>query len=334
MERTVSFYDVSKWQEKPHLQTGGTRNKVIIEDTGNGNLYYFKTSLKRTNDAYKYEFWSEIIASAIGAELGFNTLHYDIALNETEIGCLSKSMIKNDQMILSELVEYLCSCDANYNPEYKDSYTQYSFHFIKKALEVHGLENKIQHIIETIIFDSLIGNGDRHQENWGFIVFDIKKTPNTSIPSILKDFKELRQKNPNIPDILKIEFAPIYDNGSCLGRELLDAKIENMLKDDQTFHTYIQHDRCEIRWDTVEKINHFDLLTNIMATHADYRKIIIDRIGQIINKFDTERIQKITYEIDANLPKDLNNRKLPDNRKQFICRLLSIRFNKLKDIVK
>ncbi|MDR2704270.1 MAG: hypothetical protein LBC02_00685 [Planctomycetaceae bacterium] len=83
----MQFYDVSEWQEKPHFQTSGTRNKIVVEDS-NGDLYYFKTSLKRSNDSYKYEFWSEIIASSVGAELGFNTLHYDIALHKKEIGDL------------------------------------------------------------------------------------------------------------------------------------------------------------------------------------------------------------------------------------------------------
>ncbi|MDR2704271.1 MAG: hypothetical protein LBC02_00690 [Planctomycetaceae bacterium] len=49
----------------------------------------------------------------------------------------------------------------------------------------------------------------------------------------------------------KIEFAPIYDSGSCLGRELLDEKVEKMLKDDQMLHVYISHDRCEVIGGTV-----------------------------------------------------------------------------------
>jgi hypothetical protein len=55
-EKMIEFYDISDWPEKPHFQTGGTRNKVIVENPGDENLYYFKTSLKRTNDEYKHEF--------------------------------------------------------------------------------------------------------------------------------------------------------------------------------------------------------------------------------------------------------------------------------------
>lgn len=58
----ADFYDTSVWNEKPWYQTGGTRSKVILENPDNHLVYYFKTSLKRENSEYKYEFWSEIVA--------------------------------------------------------------------------------------------------------------------------------------------------------------------------------------------------------------------------------------------------------------------------------
>jgi hypothetical protein len=344
MERTVQFYDISEWQEQSYLQTGGTRNKIVVEDINSGDLYYFKTSLKRANDSYRYEFWSEIIAAAIGVELGFNTLHYDIALHRNEVGCLSKSMINADKKVLSELVEYLCSYDNTYDPESKESYPQYTFHFIKEALNAHGLGDMIRHIIETIIFDSIIGNGDRHQENWGFIVPDIQalvmgeanEKSAYKIPLLLKYFKTSHQNISNDQDIvsaLKIEFAPIYDSGSSLGRELFDEKVEQMLKDKQMFHAYLSHDRCEIRWNG-SKMSHFELLERIVAEHLDYKKIVIDRIKQIVSVLNIEHIEKIVYEIDEHLLPELDWSKLPDYRKRFICQLVLLRCDKLKELIK
>ena len=308
--RMIEFYDISQWQEKRHFQTGGTRNKVIVENPEDWNLYYFKTSLKRANDEYKYEFWSEIIASAIGRELGFNTLQYDVAFNKNEIGCLSKSMIDANKNNLSEIINYLRGYDSNYNPENKDSYAKYTFYFIEQTLNEYGLVDEMPHIITTIIFDSLIGNGDRHQENWGFI-----------IPSM------------HGVDTIKGVFAPIYDSGSCLGRELLDKKVEKMLNDDRMLCAYINRDHCEIRWDNDKKISHFDLIKKIME-QPTYKRIVEDEIKRVEKAFNIEKIEKIINDVDKRLPENLKQHKLPENRKQLIKKIVSLRYNKLKEILK
>ncbi|MDR0611603.1 MAG: hypothetical protein LBG58_15955 [Planctomycetaceae bacterium] len=335
--RIVQFYDISEWQEKSHYQTGGTRNKNIVENI-DGGLYYFKTSLERSNNSYQYEFWSEIIASRVGAELGFATLHYDIAWYKEKIGCHSKSMVDVDKNVLSEIVKYLCSYDNAYNPNSKESYSQYTFGFIEESLRAHNLIDKIQCIIETIIFDSLIGNGDRHQENWGFIVPDTLKSKEKRVnkKSMIDYFKVQHRKTANdigIVHVPKIEFAPIYDSGSCLGRELLDVKVEQMLKDNQMLDAYLSRDRCEVRWEGA-KMSHFDLIARIMTKQLNYRKVVTDKIEQVTNLFSVERIQKIIFEIDKHLPVDLSWGKLPSNRKQFMFQLISLRLGKLKEFIK
>jgi hypothetical protein len=184
----AEFYDISGWQEKPHLQTGGTRNKAVFEHPQTGDLYYFKTSLKKEVLDHKYEFWSEIIASEVGRALGFDTLRYDIACHKDKVGCLSKSMV-NAGSKLFEGTNYLAGYDPTYDPRDKSSYAQYTFRFIEKALNEYRLKDKIGHLIRAIIFDSLIGNGDRHQGNWGFIV-----------PSIADSFMADEKKKNSVAD--------------------------------------------------------------------------------------------------------------------------------------
>jgi hypothetical protein len=297
----IAFYDVSEWMEKQYITAGGTRNKVIVEHPNRG-VFYFKTSLER----YKYEFWSEIIASAVGEELGFNTLHYDIAWNKTDIGCLSSSMESKDQTVLIEIVKILRNYDNTYKPEIKQSYSQYTFQFIEKAFETHQIIDQMSHIVETIVFDSLIGNGDRHQENWGFIFFF---------------------------DSEKIQFSPIYDSGSCLGRELIDGKIQQMLTHSEILSFYINRGLCEIRWDTMKKkLNHFDLILKIIKQTL-YKEIALNKIKQVIDKFNINNIRRIVYEVDKNLPEQYCSYKLPDIRKQIIVEMIQARFNRLKGIL-
>ena len=161
----AEFFDISDWQEKIHYQTGGTRNKSVVENLSTTDLYFFKKSIPK----YQHEFWSEIIASEVGNALGFNVLKYDIANKNGEVGCISKLMINPEFQQLTEGINYLQGYDSTYLPEKKESYEKYTFHFIEEALKEYNLEKTIPDLIRTIIFDSIIGNGDRHQENWGII---------------------------------------------------------------------------------------------------------------------------------------------------------------------
>ncbi|MDR2704272.1 MAG: hypothetical protein LBC02_00695 [Planctomycetaceae bacterium] len=81
-------------------------------------------------------------------------------------------------------------------------------------------------------------------------------------------------------------------------------------------------------------MSHFDLIQKIMKKYPQYKKIVVNKIKQIISVLDTKRIQKIIYEIDKNLPIELNCNKLPDNRKQLMVCLILLRFDKLKEFVK
>jgi len=344
----AEFYDISNWQKKRLFQTGGTRNKSIFENPNTEELFYFKTSLKKEIIDYKYEFWSEILASEIGNELGFATLKYDIAWYKYEIGCLSKSMVDTNIRKLSEGINYLRGYDPNYNPDNKASYSQYTFHFIEKALNEYRLKDEMKHLVTVLIFDSLIGNGDRHQENWGFIVPNIMKIDEFTekIKNRLIDLKSFRfflkfiidktgVSNKDFEKLLdssKGVFAPIYDSGSSLGRELSNEKVEIMLKDYKMIESYINRDRCEIRW-TDEKISHFELI-KLIKEKTIYKNVVENEIKRISEKFNKSNIEKIIEDVDKELPNNLFQYKLPDNRKKLIGKIVLLRLEKLKQIVK
>ena len=59
------------------------------------------------------------------------------------------------------------------------------------------------------------------------------------------------------------KFAPIYDSGSCLGRELLDDRVVQMLGDEDLIYQYVEKGKSEIHWNN-EKKSHFDLIKNIL----------------------------------------------------------------------
>lgn len=162
----AKLYDITNWSEQSWWSTGGTRNKKIYQNPESGELYYFKESLKKGQRDYKHEFWSEILASQIGRFLGFNMLMYDIAIRGEVVGCISKSMIDPDAEELIEGGKYLQAYDNSFNPKNVKERNYYSFKLILDSLNHFNKQEYLKDLVETIVFDALIGNSDRHQENW------------------------------------------------------------------------------------------------------------------------------------------------------------------------
>ena len=102
----------------------------------------------------------------------------------------------------------------------------------------------MKEIVETIVFDAVIGNSDRHQENWAFI------TENYWPSEIYREFDHifLRIRSPKL-------MAPIYDNGSSLGRELNEEKVALLLNNVMQLERYIDKGTSEIHWEDA-KISH------------------------------------------------------------------------------
>lgn len=345
----ADFFDITNWVEKPWYQTGGTRSKMIVENPENHLDYYFKTSLKKERKDYKYEFWSEIIASEVGLLLGFDVLKYDIAYNGKELGCISQSMVTQGVNKLNEGISYLTGYDTTYQPaDKKTSKTQYTFQFIVEALKSYKLERFVESVIQIIIFDSLIGNSDRHQENWGILteynevirlLEDLSNNKKKSglelvVYSLLSLSSKLRKTE--YKTVLKeIElanssgnFAPIYDSGSSLGREKEEEKVIQMLRDDVMMEAFIRRGESEIHWQG-EKLNHFELIRHV---NNEYHEIVLKTINGIVGKFSEESIRKIIQDIDKNVPDGIIINKLSEERKEFIIKIITLRFQKLKEI--
>lgn len=171
-------------------------------------------------------------------------------------------------------------------------------------------------MISTIIFDSIIGNEDRHQENWGIIVS--QRTLQV----------QRRFRKPQLVRQVICEYSPIYDSGSSLGRELLEEKVNRMLKDNNEFEAYIRRGKSEIHWEGIKgKQPHLDLLSKIAASgHSEYVKKEIDRIRSV---YVESNVSEIIRSIDNCLPEELSNKKIPDNRKELLIKLVNLRIKKL-----
>tara|TARA_R110000764_G_scaffold208541_1_gene294196 strand:- start:86 stop:1177 length:1092 start_codon:yes stop_codon:yes gene_type:complete len=356
------FIDISDWNKIPYSSTGGTRAKNIYVFPKDGKEYFFKGSKKLKDGSFKFrtEFWSEIVSSKIGQMLGFNLLDYNIGFDindEQQIGCLSKSMVEHSENKLSEGVEFLRGFDSKYNPKIDED--RYTVDFIKKTFKFFELSEFEPHFVQMLVFDLIIGNSDRHQENWGFISKfkeSIQQMDNEIIVTkgffsklILKIIKLLakgtleqreimRQKNVSPSKILlktqskivETVFSPIYDSGCCLGRELEDEKIKQMLKNPQMISTYIERGRSEVRYHQGGKPKHFEFIQELQKEYPNVFKDIIETIN---TNFYKENLRTLILDIDQKLPSELSHFALPEHRKLLMHKLVTLRTEKLLKII-
>lgn len=349
----AKLYDISHWSEQSWWNTGGTRDKKIYLNPDDLELYYFKQSFKKGQRDYKHEFWSEIIASEIGELLGFKVLSYQIAIRGEVVGCISKSMINQTSEELVEGGKYLQAFDNTFKPEDLKLRNQYNFELIRKALVSFNKENHLLQFIETIVFDAIIGNSDRHQENWAIINTHSKISE--SLTQIERDIKtgklemfpswiqklikriytikgDLRPEVQNVKLLLAKEtrYAPIYDSGCSFGRELDDERITLMLNDEMELQKYVSKGLAEIHWNTT-KISHFALVENLIKD-SKLKEMVLATLNRALKNFDKQRVEFIVSAIDADLLKQGYPNGLPSERKVFIVKLLALRIRRLSEI--
>jgi len=342
-----------------YQNTTGSRSKKIAVNPETNDEYFFKGSKELYTGEIRYptEFWSEIISSKIGQSLGFNMLDYNIGYNTNDnqkIGCLSKSMVNNSINKLTEGKAYLTGYRSSYNPD-KDK-KDYTFQFIRDTLIDFNYGSYIYNLLDIIVFDAIIGNSDRHQENWGIItnfeqtikeIDEGLKDPKNrrfkrwglhferavAIVQALRFKEKLKIKKRDLKiesDLISNNFSPIYDSGCCLGRELLDVKVEKMISDKQMLEAYIKKGVSEIHWKGIrKKQNHFEL---IKLLKKEYSSQIISLIKKVQENYSEEKIIEIINNVDNNLPDNLKKHKLPQNRKELMVKLVTLRIERLLEI--
>lgn len=332
----TEFVDISNWSlhewSKPQK---GSRPNNIYENPQTGELFFFKQS--KSN--YPTEIWSEIVASKLGQLIGFNILDYNIAFDKKLVGCLSKSMVDKEKgEELYHGIDILSDNIKDFEITSKPICSFQDWEYICSNNEL--FKNFVQNFIETILFDAIIGNTDRHTENWAFIRILKVKIQNNKLKQKIDWLKTVYSifklkpsihfnSNINFEISHNFNFSPIYDSGSCLGREIGEKKIETFLKDDDQILRYILNGKSEIKWNR-EEFNLFEIAKKVKSL---YPKIFEEKINLVFNKNIEKEIDNLIDTIDVNAGNNYKGILLSQNRKMLIKELLKRRINYLKKIL-
>ena len=117
---------------------------------------------------------------------------------------------------------------------------------------------------DMFIADCLVGNFDRHNGNWGFLINESLK---------------------------KVEIAPIYDCASCLYPQLTDERINEIINNEEEMEARIFVFPTSALKINDKKINYFDYISSL--ENEDCNKALL----RIFPKINIEAINKIIDEI-------------------------------------
>ncbi|MDX2227513.1 MAG: HipA domain-containing protein [Verrucomicrobiae bacterium] len=198
----------------------------------NGENWLFKEARKNTG-----EDWSEKVASEIGRLLGLPTHYTELAVWQDRRGCAVKSFLPSDQSVLVHGNELLGGLITGYDKEKEWGQSDHTFDNIVTVIEAlfpvgpkrYEASNRM---VGYLVFDALVGNTDRHHQNWGVLIE--------------------RHSGKVSQAIYTLQLAPTYDHGSTLGRELTDETRERHLKEGTLDH-YIFKGRGGIYKDAISK---------------------------------------------------------------------------------
>lgn len=161
--------------------------------------------------------------------MGLPTHDVRIACYEGHIGCAVRSFLEKHE-ILVHGNELLGGAIKGYDKDKQRGQSAHNFSNIVETVEkwFPGKFRKSASLnfVGYLVFDALVGNTDRHHENWGMLLKPVKVS------------KADRQMGEQMR--FKVALAPTFDHGSSLGRELRDERVQLLLADPMGIQRYIR----------------------------------------------------------------------------------------------
>lgn len=239
---------------------------------------------KKKNISYINNAFSEYIGSNIFKIVGFltqNTILGIYKYNEIEkIVCACEDFTDSNKTLYEfENLALSTNPDKKIETELSD---------ILNVLDENKIINSAkikEKFWNMFIIDALIGNTDRHNGNWGFLVDNQTK---------------------------EVEFAPIYDCGSCLNPMIDDNKIEK-LKENEIKNLAINCYSC--LKENGKKINYMTYIKD--AINEECNKAII----RVFKDINIVKINNFISEVSC----------MSNVRKEFYKKLINIRYKIIEE---
>ena len=287
---------LSEWVLEPEEM--GSKRKFWYRAPGeNQRRWLFKSPQERTG-----QHWAEKIAAEIAGVLGIRRAAVELAGFNGQQGSATKSFVHSGlelvhgNQLLSTLIQ-------DYEPEKRFHQADHTVENILTEVDtifgdkVSKIDAKSR-LAEYLVLDAMIGNTDRHHENWGVL---------------------RRRKN----DVWYGVVAPSFDHASSLGRELLDDRRDRLLTENRVGN-YVERGRGAIYWST-EGAHGPSPIELVRRTAPCYPDIFRPALTKI-EKLDETLVEDLL----ARMPEEWMSR----SAKEFTTALMRYSIGQLKEVLR
>jgi hypothetical protein len=199
------IFDISQIDREENEQLG-SKEKFWIEHPQLGRCLF-----KKNRSMEVGEDWSEKIASELCNLIQLPHAKYELAVDNSNPGILSRSFLGSSAKLIlgNEILTTI------YLDDYPQDHRDLSSHTIARIVNAFdraeillpldwtppkGISKVSDVFVGYLLLDALIGNSDRHHENWGIVEQE-----------------------------LQLYLAPTYDHASSLGRNITDEERDRRL---------------------------------------------------------------------------------------------------------
>lgn len=270
--------------------------------------YLFKEAIRSSTDfriqRHPDQYWSEIIAFKIGRLMGVSIPPAFVAINsETgEPGSIIEWYTGYDTEKferVSQGGDHMQDMIENYDRDKGKQHNLHSLIVFSKLLSTHLF---LEHDWKVywglcLCFDALIGNTDRHQDNWE-IIWGEKSS----------------------------RFSPYFDNGTSLGHEIFPNKFNRMVQDETMLSAYINRGCHHMKWSLNDE-KRLPLIGGVVRYCSKYPEVIpvlLDKLNWNIEHLSKILINLTVFNIKSPLTVERAEfiYKLTANRKQLLIKEL------------
>ena len=220
---SLDAYRVMEIEERwaAELEAMGTKPKFWCQPDGGEELWLFKYPQAGTG-----QHWAEKIAAELAACLGITHAVVELAACGGRRGSVSKSFTEGKYQLHhgNEILALTMDYDQEKQFGQADHTLANVFRALERVFVRRGAAEAAKREFATyVVLDAVVGNTDRHHENWGLLVEPTDSGPRGSL-------------------------SPTFDHASSLGRELRDEKRAARLREGGV-GLYSEKGRGALFWD-------------------------------------------------------------------------------------